>query len=354
MCRALLQRPDSSFARRLAFFWGSRVSGRAFVLVLFLLSLRAEAIASAFSNLVVFGDSLSDNGNAAYVFQHFPSFIPPDLPAPAPPLYTAGRYTNGPDVTPATAFQGTWVEQLAGKLGVPDPMPGLPNFVDSTLPPGTNLAVAGSETSAGPANIGSMVTAYVSTQPSGLSSTSLYVLLGGGNDLFRATDPVAAAQAAVANIFQDVGLLQAAGAQHFLVPNLPDLGTTPRAVQSGEGALLSAASLQYDQSWRAALLTARSNGLDVTGVDLYALYQQLEATPAAFGFTNVTTPAQGQSVDPDTYLFWDILHPTTAGHSFIADAAFDALTPTPEPASVLLVTAGIAVLIVRTRRKLTQ
>lgn len=330
------------------------VSGRIFVIVLLVLSLCAGATAATFTDMVVFGDSLSDNGNAAYVFKNFPSFIPPDLPAPAPPLYTAGRYTNGPDVTPTTAFQGTWVEQLAGKLGIADPQPGLPNFVDPTLPPGNNLAIAGSKTSDGPANIASIVTAYLSMHPSGLSSSSLYVLFGGANDLFQAADPVAAAKAAVTSIFSDVALLQAAGAQHFLIPNLPDLGATPRAVQSGTVAQLSAASLQYDQSWQTALLNAKSSGIDVTGVDLYTLFLQLEANPASFGLTNVTTPAQGQAVNPDTYLFWDILHPTTAGHSFIANAAFNALTPVPEPSSVLLITVGITALIVRTRRKLTQ
>jgi outer membrane lipase/esterase len=312
--------------------WFLRTAVAALSVILF----SSIALATSFTNIVVFGDSLSDNGNAAYIFKNLPQFIPAGLPAPEPPLYTSGRYTNGPDVTPTTAYQGTWVEQLAAKLKVSDPQPGLPNFLDPSLPAGTNLAVAGAQTGgASPVSVSAIVGDYLSIQPGSLSPNTLYVLFGGANDLLQAGDPVAAAKAAVDNIFTDVALLHAAGAENFLVPNLPDLGATPRAAQQGDSAALHAASLQYDVSWQAALAAANNADLNVTGVDLYSLFQQLETNPAAFGLANVTTPAQGQAVDPDTYLFWDVLHPTTAGHSFIADAAFNALT-VPEPASPLL------------------
>lgn len=217
----------------------------------------SSATAASFNDLVIFGDSLSDNGNAAYIFENFPDIIPADLPAPKPPLYTSGRYTNGPDVTPGTAHQGTWVEQLAAMLGLADPTPGLPNFLNPALPAGNNLAVAGADTNDGsPVSIANMVSTYLSTQPGGVSDTSLYVLFGGANDLFRATDPVAAAQSAVASIFADVQALHDAGAGTFLVPNLPDLGTTPRAVQSGKVAELHDASVAYKDAWTAALADA--------------------------------------------------------------------------------------------------
>lgn len=305
--------------------------------------------AASLTDIVIFGDSLSDNGNAAYIFQNFPQYIPAGLPAPAPPLYTAGRYTNGPDVTPGTAYRGTWVEQLATKLGFSDPTPGLPNFLDPSRPAGNNLAVAGAETNSGPVGVSSMVSAYISSQPAALSSTTLYVLFGGANDLFRASDPASAADAAVTSIFDDVADLYAAGARHFLVPNLPDLGTTPRAVQSGQVAALSAASSRYAVSWAAALADARDNGIDVTGVDLYDLYQQIMKDPGAFGLQNVTTPAQGLS-NADDHLFWDILHPTTKGHSLIAGAAYDALNPVPEPSSILLIAVATTALVVRRQR----
>jgi outer membrane lipase/esterase len=52
----------------------------------------AAANAAPFSRFVIFGNSLSDNGNA---------FIGTGAAIPAPPLYTAMRFTDGPDTTPA-------------------------------------------------------------------------------------------------------------------------------------------------------------------------------------------------------------------------------------------------------------
>jgi phospholipase/lecithinase/hemolysin len=56
------------------------------------------------------------------------------------------------------------------------------------------------------------------------------------------------------------------------------------------------------------------------------LFTQIAANPSAFSLTNVTDAAQGNfAVNPDTYLFWDDLHPTTYGHSLVAGAALKAL-----------------------------
>jgi len=55
--------------------------------------LRADVL--PFNQMIIFGDSVSDNGNVYIALGGAP-------PAPAPPLYTVGRFTNGPDVTPGT------------------------------------------------------------------------------------------------------------------------------------------------------------------------------------------------------------------------------------------------------------
>ena len=75
--------------------------GRSFLkLTLVFCGLTAIAQADTFSSVVVFGDSLSDNGNA-YKASGFT--IPPDPP------YYMGRRSNGPVA----------VEQFASLLGVP-------------------------------------------------------------------------------------------------------------------------------------------------------------------------------------------------------------------------------------------
>jgi len=119
-------------------------------------------------------------------------------------------------------------------------------------------------------------------------------------------------------------------------------------------AALSLASTQFraDVATQSALL-AQALGVRIADVDIYGLYQSILANPAAFGYTNVTTPAQGLAVNPDQYLFWDIpSHPTTTGHRLIGLAADSAVTSNfvPEPATSI-VAAGLLLLVYVRRRR---
>ena len=143
-------------------------------------------------------------------------------------------------------------------------------------------------------------------------------------------------------------LLDAAGARNFLWLNLPQLATTPRGEGDPLNAALAQASTQFrtDVASETALLT-QTLGVRIADVDVYALYQSILANPAAFGYTNVTTPAQGLAVNPDQYLFWDLpSHPTTTGHRLIGLDAEAAVLNTfaPEPAT-WVVGAGLILLV---------
>jgi phospholipase/lecithinase/hemolysin len=307
-----------------------------------LLSPLYAAFASSFSNLTVFGDSLSDNGNA---------FLLTGGTEPGPNYgtykfangLTAQFLSDGPNTTPVGAGpQGLWVDQLASKLGVSDPLP--------VAASGTNYAVAAAQTgTANPQDMGNQLAVFSATHPGGASSTALYAFWGGANDIFNGGNPIQAAD----NIKGYIATLSAEGAKSFVWLNLPLLGDTPdgKVQQSA----LNAASLAFDTEWAKDLAALEGAGISVDGVNIEGLFTGIISNPGAFGFTNVTDAAQGNTnIATDAgYLFWDGVHPTTAGHALVADAVNSTLA-TPEPASVSFTIIGMLALaglgIKRTRR----
>ena len=312
------------------------------------LLLAGVAHAALFTQFVVFGDSLSDNGNA---------FIGTGGGIPAPPQYTVGRFTDGPDTSPAGTPGGIWHEVLSGLLGEPVSMPFLVG--------GTNFAVGGAKILPGDPIIPSLV------QQVGLAlafsgghadPNALYVLWGGANDLYGAVetpgatpaDVAATETAMVGALANSIGVLTAAGARNFLWLNLPQLATTPRGAADPLNAALAQASSQFRADVAAeTLLLEQALSIRIADVDIYGLYQSIMANPAAFGYTNVTSPAQGLPVNPDTFLFWDIpSHPTTPGHRLTALDADGAILSTfaPEPATWAAAAIGLLFVAIRWRR----
>ena len=240
----------------------------------------------AFDQIAVFGDSLSDNGNA-------------------------GRSSNGP----------VWVEYLGERLGL-------------TLKPsrtgGLNFAVGGARLDPGSGNtsLRAQASAYLgSPRPPG---RTLHVVYGGGNDLLAAVgDPRAQAiiDAAVASLRSIVADLAKQGATDILVPNLPGIGITPAVGAQGSQAV--AAANQLAERFNSALDQALSGFAGPAGprlhrLDVRRLAERVQADPAAAGFVDITNPcSQRQSCEG--YLFWDTVHPTTQAHRRLADAAAQVL-----------------------------
>ncbi len=90
------------------------------------------------------------------------------------------------------------------------------------------------------------------------------------------------------------------------------------------------ASALYNDVLRAglALLHDFNTGrrLHISQFDVFTLFNQIVAAPSNYSLANVTAISQGIAVDPDTYLFWDDLHPTTRGHDILAVTAAGILT----------------------------
>jgi thermolabile hemolysin len=284
-----------------------------------------SAVRADYVQIVSFGDSLSDTGNL-YAASGGTS-------PPAP--YFRGHFSNGP----------IWLESLAGKLGVPNPTPSATG--------GTNYAWASAETGTGISptlgvpNLLTQVNGF--TLKNKLTSKDLVTIWAGGNDFLNGqTNPFVP----INNIAAAIADLSKVGGKTFLVPNLPMLDhvpfslSLPPAQQAGLHSLTSA----YNTTLNTQLNQLQDKlGVTIYQVDIASLFDNIQSSPAHFGFSNVTSGAVGDGVlDGKGYLFWDSIHPTTAGHGLIADAAFAQATPEPST-FFLMATAGIGFMAWRRR-----
>jgi outer membrane lipase/esterase len=171
-----------------------------------------------------------------------------------------------------------------------------------------------------------------------LNPHALYSVWIGGNDIFNNLGAAGAGLITPAQVqanivtaaqqtLQQIARLRDAGARTIMVFNLPDIGLTPLG-RSQPTAPFSALSSLFNSTLEAGLASLH---VDIIPVNVHGLISEVIANPAAFGLTNVTTPActtassimctTATLVAPNagqTYLFADDVHPTPAGHQIIA------------------------------------
>jgi len=302
--------------------------------------------------LVVFGDSISDSGNA-FAFIHL-NATPPDfglnaILVPSAPYAIGGHhFTNG----------DTWVEQFAARFGVGQYT--LPAFA-SANPKAMNFAVATARArddgtcGANPTpechpSLALLIASFLQKTGGVAPPQTLYVIQIGGNDLRDALsaafgqppDPAGAAlilQQAVQGIADGIATLYAAGARHFLVWNVPSQALSPAArllnlsipgFQSGAAFAtgLFNYTLSHDSDPQPDVVDGLRTlpGIDIRLFNADGLLAAVVISPGTFGFTNArdacVTPGTAPFTcrTPDQYVFWDGIHPTTAAHGVIARA----------------------------------
>jgi phospholipase/lecithinase/hemolysin len=310
---------------------------------------------NTFNQIVTFGDSLSDAGNASIASL---SLLPGSNYATRSVTgvpFPVGYFTDGPSTTPGSGAgpTGLWIDQLAGKMGVTDPSPVLAPLG------GTNYAVGGALT--GGANVQDMqnqVNLFLGQHITGASTSALYTFWGGADDILQGNNPKQAAD----NIFSEIEQVSADGAKYFLWLNLPSLGDTPEVSAGGAAAVAqaNAATAAFNAEWSADLSMLDGAGINVIGVDVSSLFDQILGDPFGFGFTDVkdscanfasANPCAAAS-NPNDYLFWDDIHPTTQGDMYVANLAYNDLLAAPEPAScALLILGGCGLLALRRARR---
>jgi len=292
----------------------------------------AGAHADGYTQVVSFGDSLSDSGNVSTL-----------IGSPV-----ALRFTTNPGTVAVENIASYYGFTLAPSLkGGTDYAYG--NARANTVNPvtGTPLTVPPTST---------QIQTYLASTGGKADPNALYTMWIGANDLLAATANPATATTVVAtaatNEVGQIKALQAAGAKTIVVFNLPDVGKTPAALSQGATAAgqISQLAQVYNGVLSGGLTTAEKG---IVPIDAYAILNEVIASPSTYGFTNVTTPACTTSSsltcttatlrDPNaatTYLFADGIHPTTAAHAILGQYAISVITA-PQKIS-LLGEAGLA------------
>ena len=357
------------------------------------------AVATDFNQVVVFGDSLSDDGNISLATN----------PSVQPPL----RFTTNPGQVA--------IEQIANGLG-------LGSTLSPSLLGGSDYAWGGAGvltnspgTPASVPTLTNQVTAYLASSPT-INPRALYSVWGGANDIFSAAtaagasavaqqliaqtiaaqvagaqaqglpaaavpafiaqitplvtaqvNAAVAAQAGVAGLqtaaqaqanvaaaaqqeVKLIGQLQSAGVKNIVVFNLPNIGLTPDATEQGAAAAASLTGLSL--IFNGQLNTGLGQmGKGIIPVNAYSLLSEVIGNPGAYGFTNATTPAcgvgsssvacgpQGSGL-PYTYapgtnmtsVFADGVHPTTGADILLSQYVLSILQA-PAQISLLSETA---------------
>ncbi len=350
---------------------------RALLCFCLLLPLGAKAEGS-FTDIFVFGDSLSDTGNVAVLADAQAFFLTGNLkflidptarvalcfPGAFPFSIATGRdfpcddlffmnsrVSNGPVAVEVLAKR--LKEDLQPSLHLWNPV-GLGLFLPRPFV-GTNYAVAAA-TARGSDLIDLNVQiagflADLADLPA--ASDALYVFMIGGNDVIDAANalaelvigstpdemPGAIIDDAVAAIGDNINLLVGAGARKFLVVNSPNIGSLPAAESGLARAIATFVTIKFNEQLAERLdqIQAGQPLVEIKQFDLFRFFEVVRFFGKLFGvFENIKDACfdsgeyrdtGARNFDPgcgvdkfDDFVFFDAIHPTGQVHQFVGKA----------------------------------
>lgn len=305
--------------------------GSCLLIVALLVVSVSTVLAKPITKMVVFGDSLSDNGNLYEYMKH---------QLPLSPPYFNGRFSNGyvwAELLAQKVFSADWsahfLDYAFGGAGVLGPHG---DFEDSTL-----------------FALNCEIDSYLLAHQEQASADSLFVVWIGANNYLTMPDDIEQAVNDVGwGIRTSLQRLVDHGAQHILVINLPDLGQTPLAREFDTQTELHDYSASHNSLLEKNMteLTIQNPTVQWLFFDINALFQQALKNPQQFGLINVTDscsasmpdmkrlsshgvldmvahmkPEMRQSTACNGYFFFDLVHPTAFIHQIVSDKVYDLL-----------------------------
>ena len=285
---------------------------------LYSFSIMASDIKPSINNIVVFGDSLSDNGN------YLKASKGSDNPMPLPP-YFQGRASNGM----------VWAEYLSTSIGAKLDDHAYIGALTSGKNPKYPAAI----------DLLEQIDTYlkISKDKKIDSDNTLYVVWAGANNIFTMdmSEPVKTFKSLwnlTGDLIEEVEKLKENGARYVLISNLPDLGKI---------ALTSDIESYKNKKWLLSaivkvenfILTKRINRFKTNHkseefkliqFDAKNMLLEIAKNPTKYNVKNsinscyVGVPSNPPNPNvscenPKDYLFWDLVHPTTKIHCIAAN-----------------------------------
>ena len=279
-------------------------------------------LATPLHNIVIFGDSLSDNGNLYEFMKH-------QLP-PSPPYYE-GRFSNGP----------VWIEHVISFYFPENPAAHLLDYA---------YGGAGVSEEDGDDDVlftlRKEVKNYLLAHNDKASDDSLFVIwIGANNYLAFPSDIEKTLQDVNDGIVHSIEKLVEKGARHILMVNLPNLGRTPAAIEFDSIPTMTYLAKEHNDKLKKAFDRLKEQHPDVAWLyyDLDKAFEEVMEHPDDYGFTNVSDTCVNSVVEDITktsilkmtasakpkmsrdacngYLFFDLVHPTELAHKILGERA---------------------------------